>query len=514
MRSVTNKPYRLVLVLGFIVTCWLSVNLLPLGPEGLTNSLGLAFWTCLFSFCLALLAVASLVFLDPPGKKIFLLCLPLPLGIPLYVMAYLYHAVFEYSSGLSTWLRVYTHFDLQTFIGFKSIPFVSLIYSFCLFPYLFLYFYPILEKFHQRYMILSESIDLAPNRYLSKVLIPMSAPWVLAALVLISLEVLADFGAASVFNLNTLTVQIYTAWTGLFSLGIAFKIAGVLLILSILLSSFYQSVSPNIAHDIGLPQERKRQCPRRLLRLLGLFVCMTILFFTFLLPIAYLIKHMLSEFIWANAITVLPHMLNSFMLALAVSLIVAITNGLFLFINRNRPYRFFQIFLIFSQFGYALPGMTLAIVFVFLSNWVQQILPFASITFFYFIFLLLALSLRFTSFMGNNVFSSFFSIKPEYAHLAENLNLSKTRYIKLILVPSLLPPILVSMYFVFLEVIKEMPLTLMLRPTHFHTLSSKIFELTSEGEWEKASIPAFLLICLSMIGQLLLMRKRIYAQRQ
>ena len=416
----------------------------------------------------------------------------LPLAFPIYVFSFIYVGAFEYSSFLSSSFRS-IGVDLPSV---RNILGASLITGLCLYPYVFLIVTAHLRVIFPKYYWVSKSLGLSDFQTIFKVLLPALTPSILAGAMLVLFESLADFGAVKTFGIETLTTSIYSQWFGMQDYIGGSRLALILLIVVIgfiylqkLLTkeTNIQTIktTSNIAFITGS-------------KILGTVV-LAIGFFAIGFPFAQLILwaepvQVLKEF-WVNNI-----FLNSLLLAFFGGLLVLILGLAIAFANLQKSK--WNSFLNLTTYGYALPGSVIAVAIMVGFQVTFEI----SLTDLGVIGLVLALSIRFLT-PAKNYATRSLSLIPISSIYSLALNNSGSIksffefYWQHIRLTSLL-----IFFIVAIEILKEQPAVLLLRPAGFDTLSSRIYNYTSEGQWELAAQPSILLVFIGVIFVIMLTR--------
>lgn len=332
------------------------------------------------------------------------------------------------------------------------------------------------------------------------VVLPIARPWLYGALIVVSLEVLADFGTVSIFATETFTTAIYKAWTGFFSITTARQLASLLLLailIFFLLAEIFKSRRRYEVHDSIVPFSpivlRGGAKVAALVFAIALALCAAVL------PVGVLVMLVIEAESIAFDHTVL---LNSAIIALAAA---AVATVLAVLLNFSRyMLSASQLIKIMGRlliFGYAVPGSVLAVsVFAFLSYVFSSFFPEAlyllngSL-----LVLLFGLAVRYTAIFTLNLDRALYRIPPVFADASSTLGQAGFTMFRRVHLPLLLPALLYTFLMVTIEVLKEMPLTLMTRPFGWDTLAVSIFEFTSEGMWGQAAYPSLLLVAVGTV---------------
>lgn len=483
-------------------------------PELLTNTfwlaLGVAFGTAFLGVSLAWLTAVC----EFPGRRYFSWALMLPLAIPAYVAAFVNIGLFDFTGPLQTALRLYLG-SSAWFPPIRSRGGVILVMTLSLYPYVYLLARNAFMTQGRRSLEVAQSLGLSRIAGFFKVALPMARPWIFSGIMLALMESLADFGTVAVFNYDTFTTAIYKAWFGLFSLASASQLASILVLMVLLLALGEQSWrGAKRYHTSG----KSKPSRYRLKPLLGWFSCLyagLILALAFALPVGQLlvwcVEVFVEDFDSRYPLFVLHSVMLSSMAALLVvsaALVLAYTLRLY----SDWPTRFFGRL---STLGYAIPGTVLAVgVFIpvaWLDNQLIAVLkPWfgggailrGTLT-----VMLLAYVARFLAPGFNAIDSAMQRITRSQEEAARGMGLSGWRLFMHVHLPLLRGGIFSAAMLVFVDVMKEMPITLMTRPFGWDTLSVRVFEMTSEGQWERAALPAVALVIAGLIPVILLTRQ-------
>lgn len=334
---------------------------------------------------------------------------------------------------------------------------------------------------------------------------------------LVVMEVLADFGAVSIFNYDTFTTAIYKAWFGFFSLSAAAKLSGILIVFALTALLTEQRVRSKMRFTaMGRDQ---RDSDRFVLsgawKVTAVVYATFILAAAFLLPVGQLLVWCVSSFASEFDKGYLADLRNTLLLgALGAALVcsAALVLSYAARLHKRGPVRHLVRI---STLGYALPGTVLAVGVVIPSAGFDNIL--ASIAGFLGLplapaiqgtvpVMLAAYMVRFLAVGFNPVDSAMHRVTRSIDETARTLGSRGLGLLRRIYVPLLRGGIMTAGILVLVDVMKEMPITLMTRPFGVDTLAVKIFELTSEGEWHRAALPAVTLVLTGLIPVALLTR--------
>lgn len=453
-----------------------------------------------------------------PGRKIFEWTLMLPLAMPVYVIAFVSIGLLEYTGPIQTTLRNYLGGELFYFPAIRSTGGVIIVMTLALYPYVYLLSRNAFATQGKKSIEVAQSLGYTRMKAFFKSSIPMARPWIAGGVLLVMMETLADFGAVSIFNYNTLTTEIYKTWFSLFSLTAASQLASVLIIIVFI----FIIIEQRTRFSMRFHQPGKQNLSTDKIKLTGLKAlsafsfCFFVLLIAFIIPVTQLFIWGLSNISYDLDIRYLNLLKNSLLLGVIAAAITTIVGILLSYGSRFHKNFINFISVRISTLGYALPGAVLAvgifIPFAWLDNKVISLLNntfninsglifngtlFTVIT---------AYIIRFLAVAYSSVDSAFQRIAVSIDESVRSMGLSKIILLKKIHLPLIKNGIFTALILVFVDVMKEMPITLMTRPFGWDTLAVRIFELTSEGEWQKAALPAIAIVIAGLIPIKLLMK--------
>lgn len=468
-----------------IDNAFLSSNyLLSLFVNTILLSIGSAIFSTLIAVPLAILVT----FYKFPGQKFFSWALSLSLAFPAYVYAFIFVGIFEYSSPVSEFLR-----EVGIVLpAIKNLFGGSIIMSMALFPYIFLLTKAQLSSVGVNIFKAAKSLGDDNLTAIYKVILPSLKPSIIAGMALVIFETIADFGGVSTLRIETFTVGIYDAWFGYQNYFSAARLSGYLLLFVlfiIFMSKYFQTDSNSLASKTAENFEGIKLSKFRQYLLMGL--CSLIFILVFCIPLLQLLFWHIDSLKF-DLIENINLLLNSLILGIICSLLTVFF-AVSLALSYRESKRLRPIISISSS-GYSIPGSVIAAGLLVVFSYFFDV----SITLYGIFGLLICLSIRFMTPAFNYVSSSLSNISDSSEKALSTQPKNSYKAFALFYLPQIKPAIFLSMMIVFIETIKEQPATLLLRPVGFDTLSTKIYNFTSEGQWEMASTPSLLLILLSL----------------
>ncbi len=453
----------------------------------------------LLSLFLGLFLGGLVDFYDFPLRKHFERLFILPLAIPPYVMAFLTIGLYDGTGLIQNFFR-----ELNPDFGFYNIRNglgLTLSLSFSLFPYMFLMVRSGLKTVHEDVVDSAEVLGAQGLDRWTKLLIPTIKPWIAAGLLFIMFEVLSDFGAVSLFNYRTFTTAIYKSWFGFFSIGMAVRFAIILFFIAFFihyLEAIYQK--KRIAHfEIGSKKKRRRELGP-FMKPIATVICSLFFLVTFLLPIFLLFKW--SLFVDGD---ILKWSLQSIGLAFVGTIVLFVLAFCGIFLSQERIWKHFLKIL---QFGYAIPGTVLALAFFLSSEIFIKYFNLERTFFISLCILILAIAIRFFLLFFRSLVANYQNIDKSLFESSILLKPSTFSQFFNFYFPLLKTGFIAGTLLTFIEILKELPMTLMMRPFGFETLSVKVFEYTSEGEWERAAFPSLVIVLMSLVPVYQLVQNR------
>lgn len=481
-------------------------------PQLLTNT----FWLILGVGLGVMIIGVSLAWLTAvcefPGRKQFSWALLLPLAIPAYVTAFVAIGLLDFTGPIQTLAREW--WGPIAFPQIRSGGGVIAVMMLALYPYVYLITRNAFSTQGKHALEVAQSLGLSPTAGFFRVALPMARPWIVGGVMLALMETLADFGTVAVFNYDTFTTAIYKAWFSLFSLQAASQLASLLIIfvLVVLLAEQQTRTRTHYAQT-GKHSGQARILLTGTRAWLATGFCLMVLALGFIIPVTQLL-------LWAAEVVeqdLDARYLDFFWHSLALASFAALLAGtvalLLSYSARQRPGFLLRITARIATIGYALPGAVLAVgIFIpvaWLDNqlmaagWIELPVLQGSL-----IVMLLAYLVRFLAVAHSPIESQMHRITRSVDEAAHSLGVSGINLIARVHLPMLRGGLLTAAALVFVDVMKEMPITLMTRPFGWDTLAVRVFEMTAGGEWNRAALPAVALVLAGLAPVLMLTKYR------
>ncbi|MAR89717.1 MAG: iron ABC transporter permease [Pseudomonadota bacterium] len=451
-----------------------------------------------------------------PGRRVFDVALMLPLAVPAYVMAFVMVGLLDYAGPVQTTLRGW--FGPQVAFSFRGTTAVVLVMSLVLYPYVYMLARSAFLAQGREPLEAARVLGRGPLAGFLQVALPMARPAIVAGTALALMETLADFGAVAVFNYDTFTTAIYKAWYGFFDLQTAAQLASLLLLF--VLSGLYLERRGRGSARYFQTGRRRRSSSRIVLTgprawLVSLW-CALVLAVAFLVPVGQLLIW-LFDGAWrqwdGRYLDLVAHTLSLGAIAAVITVTAAFLLALY---RRSYQTRLAGSVVRLATVGYALPGSVLAVGIMLSFNWldawaarIQAALGWEVQPIFVggVLALLLAYTTRFLAAAFGPVETSLDRIKPCIPEAAATLGARPPEIARRIYLPMLAPGLLTAALLAFVDVMKEMPATLLMRPFGWDTLAVRIYELTSEGLWEQAALPGLSIVVVGMAPVIIMVKR-------
>ena len=477
--------------------------------EYISNSLILLICVLVLTFVLGTSSAYLVSFYTFPLSNFFKWALILSFAVPPYICAFSLTAFFEnYGTLYSILKNLFGNANYNLYIPkFDGLLGAILSLSFSLFAYVYIlarasFFYQ-----SQNLVDLGRSLGFSKLKSLYSLILPAARPAIVTGLSLVAMETLAEFGAVDFFSINTLTTGIYNAWITFDDLAFANRISFFLLIfifaLFILENLSRKRAKYHSNTKGGFKQKEKFQLSGAK-AFLAFLICFLIFFLSFLFPLSQMLYWTIKipeNFFDLQVITLT---LNTIYLVLLSSLVLIVFSLISNYGNRVSKNKGLNILSTLSISGYAIPGIILAVAFISFIAWfdenIVQALGFLSIKKIFIgsvLGLVLVYFVRFYSLAFNGIKSGYEKINMSVDESSYLLGYSKQKTFMNIHVPYLRNSLLFVVILISLEIIRELPITLILRPFNFETFATTAYISASEDLLEAAAAPALFLILIA-----------------
>ncbi len=452
-----------------------------------------------------------------PGRRVFEWALLLPLAVPAYVIAYAYTDFLQFSGPAQTGLRALTGLEGRMLPEVRSLGGAVLVFVFALYPYVYVLARTALAERATHLMEAAGLLGAPLRRRISAVALPLARPAIAAGVALALMETLADFGVGSYFGIQTFTTGIYKAWLSMDNRIAAAQLATVLLIVVLVLLKLEQRA-----------QQRMRFAPRGLgagavtsgqgaqpLRLRGSaaalawLVCALPVLLGFVLPVAFMLRPLAADWSvlpWSSFWRWAMH--SVFLGAGTAMLACALALGL-AFALRSGSGHFTRSVLTLASVGYAVPGAVIVVGLLLPIGWLQAVAPQTGVGFWVtgtVLGVVWAYLVRFCAVALQSVQSGYARIPTSMDDSARMLGIHGAALMARVHWPLLRRSTAAAGLLVLVDVMKELPATLVLRPFNTDTLAVVAYQLARDERLGEAALPSLALVLVGLIPVVLLSR--------
>ncbi|SBS34158.1 Putative 2-aminoethylphosphonate transport system permease protein PhnV [Marinomonas aquimarina] len=453
------------------------------------------------------------------GRSMLSWALLLPLAMPAYIIAYTYTGLFDFAGPVQTFIRDVTGlgYGQYWFFEMRSLGGAFAMLSLVLYPYVYLMSRAAFLEQSANTLEVCRTLGYSTPQAFFRLALPMARPAIVAGVTLAMMETLADYGTVQYFGVTTFTTGIMRTFYGFGDLAAASQLAGILLLfVAVLIFAERYSRRKISYHGSGLRKASQRKIELRgIYGLVAFVACAIPVFAGFVIPALVLLYWAVFE-----AETVgwdfVQLSWNSFYLAALAALITVSLALVLAYAGRLHKEKSVQMAIVTSGMGYALPGTIIAIGVIVPLAWLDhRIIAFVQQTFdtkigLFFsgtiIALLFAYTVRFMAVSLGSVQSGLGKIKPSMDMAGRSLGCSPAQVLRRIHVPLLKSSVLTALLIVFVDVLKELPATLILRPFNFNTLAVRAFELASDERLVDAAPASLMIVAVGLIPVILLSR--------
>ena len=471
----------------------------------LSNSLILLFGVSVLTFLFGVIPAYFTSFYNFTGVKFFNWALILSFAVPPYIYAYSLTAFFEnYGTLFSILTNLFGESNYNHYIPkFDGMIGSILSMSFSIFGYV--YVLTRASFYYQSHNLIevSKNLGLSPVQSFFKVILPSARPAIVVGLSLVSMETLSDFGTVSFFSISTLTTGIYNSWIAFDDLKTANLLSFILLIFIFILF-----ITEHLSRDgakYHQPSKGYKPIPKINLNgkksIFAISFCSFLFFFSFIFPLSQMLYWTFKFPKYFTDLDVVSLNLNTLFLVFISSFFLIVFSFLTNYGNRISNSKFLDYLSAFSISGYAIPGVILAVAFITFFAWLSETLTlffgFNSIKSIFIgslLGLILSYFVRFYSLAFNGIKSGYSKINKSIDESSYLLGNSKFKTFTFIHLPYLKNTIFLIGVLLTIEIIRELPLTLILRPYNFETFATLAYNYAAQDLLEAAAVPSLFLI--------------------
>ncbi len=456
-----------------------------------------------------------------PGRDSLQWLLPLPLAIPTYIAAYIYADLLDSAGPVQSALRAVSglHAGDYWFPPIRSLGGAIFIFGAVLYPYVYLAARALFQSQSATFSDAARTLGARPWRVFYRISLPLARPAIAVGVALALLEALNDIGASEYLGVQTMTLSIFTTWLNRSSLPGATQIALAMLVLVAALIALerygrrwqnYRMAASSLRATMRIELNGKAAW-------LAMAACLTPVFLGFILPAVFLVREAMTRLLMQGFDgDLLLHTANTVALASVATLAVLAIGVATALPLRAVRIPSLRVCLAVASMGYAVPGTVLALGLLSpmvaideainaLTVWatgaqVGLVLAGSSAA------LVVAYTARFASMSIGMVQAGLAHLPRELDHAARLSGAGPFRVLRGIHLPLLRPALAAAALLVFVDCLKELPMTLLLRPLNVETLSTSIYQYASRGSFEEGALAALLIVAAGIVPVILLIR--------
>tara|TARA_Y100000758_G_scaffold74193_1_gene49489 strand:- start:1970 stop:3586 length:1617 start_codon:yes stop_codon:yes gene_type:complete len=437
------------------------------------------------------------------GRNFYDLVLFLPLAIPSYIMGFTYIDILSFTGPVQSFLRNNFPWLASYFnIDYMQIETLGVLLGLALYPYVYAAARVAFSLLGSNYIDLSKSLGLSTIKSFYKIILPLSRPAIFSGLFLVFMEVLNEYGAVKYFGINTYTTGIFKAWFSLGDIGTAIQLA-CLLLLVVFFFFVLEKISSSktkFFYETNALVQRLLYVSKDKLLLFHL-VCSIPFILGFFIPFIFIVNNVFQTYSSINFVRLFTLSFNTIFVSSLSSFIIIIVALFFLFIEKISKTKINTIISHLISLGYAIPGAVIGLGLIMLfSNIIDSFFSVSLIGSFY--VLIYAYVIRFLA-VGKSPIKSSLEKHPEsYDDTGKNLGLGPFKLLQKIHLPINKFALISAFILTFIDIMKELPITLILRPFNFDTLATQTYEFAIE---EMLPLSSSYSLSIIIIGSMLLL---------
>lgn len=483
-------------------------------PGYFWTTLWLGLWVALGAAGVGMATAAAVTLFDFPGRRQMEWLLLLPLAMPAYVTAYAYTDFLQFSGPLQTWLRAGFGLEGRVLPEVRSLGGAVWVFIFALYPYVYLLARTALGERAAHLMEAARLMGAPLSRRVRTVALPLARPAVAAGVALVLMETLADFGVVSYFGIQTFTTGIYKAWLSMDNRLAAAQLATMLLALVLALLWLEQRAQRRMrfaTSSTGRAGSAEAQ-PQRLAgwRCAGAWaVCLLPVLMGFVAPVAFMLRPLAADWSVLPWDRFVEWAANSVRLG-AITAVLAVALALALaFAVRRRADRTTRAVVRLASAGYAVPGAVIVVGLLLPVGWLQAAMPqwgIGALVTTTAVGIVWAYLVRFCAVALQSVQSGYARIPASFDDAARMLGTGGWGLLRRVHWPLLRRSTAAALLLVFVDVMKELPATIVLRPFNSDTLAVVAYQLARDERLGEAALPSLALVAVGLVPVILLSR--------
>ena len=477
--------------------------------EYILNSIFLLIGVLFLTFVIGVGCAYLVSFYKFPGASFFKWTLILSFAVPAYIYAYSLTAFFEnYGTAFAILKNLFGDGEYNSIIPkFDGMLGAIISISFSLFGYVYVLTRASFHYQSQNLIELGKNLGFSKQKSFFNIILPSARPAIVAGLSLVAMETLSDFGSVSFFGISTLTTGIYNAWISFDDLTLANRLSFFLLIFILglfILENFSRKKAQYHSPSKGGFKTKSLISLTGFKAFFAFTFCLTVFAISFLFPVLQMLYWTIMFPKHFTDLNVMQLLINTMILVFLSSCVLISLAFISNYGNRVSKSKFLELLTTFSISGYAIPGIILAVAFITFVSWFDNnVITFFGISTIKSIFigsilgLVLVYFVRFYSLANNGIKSGYLKINYSIDESAYLLGYSKFKTFTNIHLPYLKNSILLIGILIAIEIIKELPITLIMRPFNFETFATTAYIFASQDLLEAAAAPSLFLIIIA-----------------
>lgn len=445
------------------------------------------------------------------GCRLIEKLLVIPLAIPSYLLAYALSGFFDYTGPFKQFVTFLfgPSIGSQAYLDVQHLTGLIVVISIALYPYVYLASKTSFKLLAQQYLEVGFSLQLNAAKTWRKIIFPMAFPAIIGSLLLVIMECLNDYGASKYFGINTLTTGVFRAWFNMNSLASASKIAALLLSFILLLIWIKTIVQANKKYLVSKSGNSIKKSKLPVLPQLAVIgFCLLPIIIGVIIPLLFMCYAWIYSSFDTGYVPYVTLIRNSFLLAFLVAFLTIAISLIWQFTAHYFQSKWILKLVRIATVGYTIPGAVIGIGVIGVAYAINNIIGwYISGSFGLLVF---GLIFRLIAVAYQNTQAGFAQLPTSTVALGKTLGISGKKMLSSIYLPLNKSYLTIGFLLVFIDVLKELPLTLILRPFNFDTLATKTYEYANDELLFASFHVAPLIIILSMLPIWLLQKLNRY----
>ena len=444
-------------------------------------------------------------------RNFFDLVLYLPLAIPTYIMSFTYSDLLSYTGPLQFFLR--KNFpDVAPYFNhdYLQIEVLGVLLGLALYPYVYTALRVSFSLIGSSYIDVAKNLGLSDVKMFFKVVLPLSKPALFSGLFLVVMEVLNEYGAVKYFGVNTYTAGIFRAWFSMGSENTAIQLACLLILLVGFILILERMTQKQSKFYYQTNTKQKPLTMPKLSTLVAIYMSCSVPFILgFLIPLIYILNNSIQQFMVVDFSRLFALSFNSIKVSFIASVFIILIALFFLYVEKISKLKLNTIITNITSLGYVIPGAVIGLAVILLFTQFPLFNNHLLVGSFF--VLIYAYVFRFLA-VGKSPIKSSLDKQPKaFEDTSKVLGVSSFKALRTIHLPLNKMALVIAFIVTFIDLLKELPITLILRPFNFDTLATQTYEFAVEEMLKASSIYSLMII---VIGSVLLILLKYITNKQ